>query len=342
MSDYVTFGEIMLRLKSPGAERLLQSSVFEASFGGGEANVAASLSNYGLDAAFVSVLPDNDIGRACAAELRKFGVDVSKLVYKPGRMGVYYVESGSNQRPSKVIYDREHSTIAVSEKGDIDWDRVFDNAKWLHVTGITPAVSAHACELFMDALKVAKTKSLTVSCDLNYRKALWKYGKTAEEVMREAVKYVDICIANEEDCQKTLGIISDADVTSGALSEEVYKTLGDKVLLEYPNLKAVAITLRESKSADRNNWSACWNDRNLFYTSKKYSITDIVDRIGGGDSFAGGIIYGLNAFDDPKPALEFAVAASCLKHTIPGDFNRVTIGEVEALMHGDASGRVQR
>jgi Sugar kinases, ribokinase family len=338
----VTFGEIMLRLKPPGYERFFQTPSFEATFGGGEANVAVSLSNFGMDAAFVTVLPANEIGDACIGELRRFGVDTSNIVRGNGRMGIYFLENGSNQRPSKVIYDRADSAISKAEVGDIDWVKVFDDASWFHITGITPAISASAASLSMEAVKKAKEMGLTVSCDLNYRKNLWKYGKTASEFMSELVRYVDLAIANEEDCQKALGVSLDVDVEKGGLDTKKYRTLAEKVLSLYPDMNAIAITLRESRSADNNGWSACMHDRNNFYLSRKYDITDIVDRVGGGDSFAAGLIYGLHKYEGREAALNYAVAASCLKHTILGDFNRVSVSEVEKLMQGDTSGRVQR
>lgn len=342
MSRVVTFGEIMLRLKSPSYERFFQSPSLEATFGGGEANVAVSLANYGMDAAFVTVLPDNDIGKACLRSVRGYGVDVSKIKMAPGRMGIYFLETGSNQRPSKVIYDRADSCIANAAVGDIDWDTVFEGATWFHITGITPAVSESAAELSIAAVKAAQAHGVHVSCDLNYRKNLWKYGKRADEVMSELVKYVDTIIANEEDFQKSLGITADSDVEKGELDTNVYQTIAKKAMERYPNLKRIAITLRESKSANVNNWAACIYDGKEFYVSRKYAITDIVDRVGGGDSFGGGLIYGLNNYDDQKQALEFAVAASCLKHTINGDFNLVSVPEVQALMKGSGSGRVER
>ena len=338
----ITFGEVMLRLKSPGYERLFQSPFLEATFGGGEANVAISLANFGFDAAFCTALPDNMIGDACIGELRRFGVDTSLIVRNGGRMGIYYLESGACQRPSVVVYDRSYSAISIAKPGDIDWDKVFNDAEWFHITGITPAISETAMELSLEAVKKAREKGITVSCDFNYRGKLWKYGKKATEVMPELVKYVDYGIANEEDCQKSLGIKVDVDVESGKLDIEKYRALSDKVLETFPNLKAVAITLRESKSADINGWSACMNDRESFYSSRKYEINDIVDRVGGGDSFAAGLIYGLNTYENNQQALEFAVAASCLKHSILGDYNRVSVKEVEKLMGGDVSGRVQR
>ena len=340
----VTFGEIMLRLKSPGFERFFQSPTLEATFGGGEANVSVSLANYGMDTAYVTVLPNNDIGNACIRELRGFGVDVSNIVRKEGRMGIYYLESGAVQRPSKVIYDRAGSAICEAKPGDIDWAKAFEGATWFHITGITPAISAGAAELSLEAVKQAKAMGLHVSCDLNYRKNLWKYGKTADQVMTELVKYVDTVIANEEDFQKALCLKaeSSAEVESGELNVEQYKAIAKLAMDTYPNIKRVAITLRESKSASHNDWSACLYNGKDFFLSRKYSITDIVDRVGGGDSFGGGLIYGLNTYEDEKQALEFAVAASCLKHTISGDYNRMSVSEVESLMKGSGSGRVQR
>jgi len=342
MSRIITFGEIMLRLKSPGFEKLLQAPVFEATFGGGEANVAVSLANFGLDAAFVTALPNNDLGKACRMEVRKFGVDVSPIKMMPGRMGIYFLEAGANQRPSRVIYDRANSAIATAPKGSLDWDAAFEGGDWFHISGITPALSETAAELALEAVSKAKEHGLTVSCDLNYRSKLWKYGKSAPEVMGELVKSVDVCIANEEDVQKSLGITSDVDVSAGELSTEIYQRLAQQVMERYPNVSKVAITLRESLSASQNNWSACLYDGEGFYTSQKYAITDIVDRVGGGDSFSAGLIYGLLRMASPQKALEFATAASCLKHSIYGDFNQVTVAEVEQLMAGNQSGRVKR
>lgn len=339
---YLTFGEIMLRLRAPGHERFFQSNMMEATFGGGEANVAVSLANYGEDAAYLTVLPENPLGDECVKELRRFGVDTTRIQRGKGRMGIYFLETGANQLPSKVLYDRENSAIALAKTGDIDWESTFKNIGWFHITGITPAISESAMELSMESVKEAKKRGITVSCDLNYRKNLWKYGKKASEVMRELVKYVDVAIANEEDVQKALEITADVNVESGELSREKYKELGDKVLAAYPDMKMIAITLRESHSADWNSWAACLNDREHFNVSKKYEIRDIIDRVGGGDSFAGGLIYGLNHYEDHRTALEFAVAASCLKHSIIGDFNRVSASDVEKLMGGDGSGRVQR
>ena len=339
---FLTFGEIMLRLRAPGHERFFQSNMMEATFGGGEANVAVSLANFGMDTEYFTVLPKNDLGNHCINELRRFGVDTKKILRGEGRMGIYFLENGANQLPSKVIYDRAYSAIALAKPGDVDWDKVLEGVDWFHITGITPAVSETAMELSLESVRAAKAKGITVSCDLNYRKNLWNYGKKASEVMRELAKYVDIAIANEEDVQKSLEITADVDVESGELDREKYRLLGNKVLEAYPDMKMIAITLRESHSADWNGWAACLNDRENFYVSKKYEIRDIIDRVGGGDSFAGGLIYGLNTYTDKQQALEFAVAASCLKHSIIGDFNRVGVSDVEKLMGGDGTGRVQR
>ena len=340
----LTFGEIMLRLKSPGMERFFQSPVLEATFGGGEANVAVSLANYGMDAAYLTVLPDNAIADACVGELRRFGVDTSRILRGKGRMGIYFLETGAVQRPSKVIYDRAGSAICEAKVGDIDWKKAFEGATWFHITGITPAISEGAAELSLEAVKAAKELGLHVSCDLNYRKNLWKYGKTADQVMTQLVKYVDTVIANEDDFQKSLLLKAESvgSVEEGELNIEQYKAIAKLAMDTYPNVKRVTITLRESKSANHNDWSACLYNGKDFFLSRKYRITDIVDRVGGGDSFGGGLIYGLNNYDDEQTALEFAVAASCLKHTIGGDFNRVSVSEVESLMKGSGSGRVQR
>lgn len=342
MSKFVSFGEIMLRLKTPGHERFFQSPTFEATFGGGEANVAVALANYGLEASFVSALPDNDIGEAALRDLRSFSVDTTSIRRSGDRVGIYYLETGANQRPSKVVYDRANSSIAECGPGDFDWDKIFEGAKWFHITGITPALSESAAALSLESVKAARRHGVTVSCDFNFRGKLWKYGKTAPEVMTELVKYVDVGIANEEDCQKSLGISAGVEVESGELDTAKYEALSAKVLEVFPNMSVIAITLRESKSADVNGWSACIRDKDGFKLSRHYTMTDIVDRVGGGDSFASALIYGLNAYEDRQQSLEFAVAASCLKHSIGGDFNRVSVDEAEKLMGGDGSGRVQR
>jgi 2-dehydro-3-deoxygluconokinase len=339
----VTFGEIMLRLGPPGFERFLQSPQLVATFGGAEANVAVTVASLGLPAAFITVLPDkNPLADAAVGELRRFGVDTSRIVRGKGRLGVYFVEAGANQRPSKVVYDRDNSAIAIADPGAIDWKAALNGAGWFHITGITPAISGRAAKLAFDALKAARDMDLTVSCDLNYRKNLWKWGKSAAEVMRELVQSVDFLVANEEDIQTTLDIQSEVDVHSGSLDRSAYEKLTATVLEKFQKLKAIAVTLRESKSASHNSWSACWNDRKEFLVSRTYDITHIVDRVGAGDSFSGGLIWGLQTLPTSREALEFAVAASCLKHSIPGDFCRLTRDEVEALVQGGGSGRVQR
>jgi len=342
MKKYITFGEIMLRLKPPNWERFFQSPLLEATFGGGEANVAVGLARFGLNAAYVSVIPNNSIGDACIRELRRQNIDTSLMVRKGNRLGIYFLEAGANQRPSVVIYDRSHSAIAEARPGDIDWEKVFDGASWFHITGITPAISLSASELSLEAVKKAREKGIIVSCDLNFRKNLWQYGKSAPEVMGELAKYVDIALGNEEDCQKSLGVKVNIDVESGELQIQQYQELTDKVLSLYPHLQKIALTLRESHSADYNGWSAVINNRKEFLVSKKYEIHNIVDRVGGGDAFAAGLIYGFDHLTSDKEALEFAVAASCLKHSIPGDLPLLSLKEVESLMGGASSGRVQR
>lgn len=342
MSKFLTFGELMLRLKSPGRERLMQSPSLEATFGGGEANVAVSLANFGLDSEFLSVIPSNAVGDAAISELRRFNVGTDKIIRTEGRMGIYYLETGANQRPSKVIYDRAYSAISLFKPEGYDWDSIYDNVMWLHISGITPAISEETKDASIMAVKEAKKRGVTVSIDLNYRKNLWKYGVEAKDVMCVMTQYADIIIANEEDCQKSLGLECKSNVEGGKLDNEDYRNLSNSLLEKYPKVKKVAITLRESKSADINFWAAALNNGTDFIVSRKYEMYDIVDRVGGGDSFAGGLIYGLNVLGDDKQALEFAVAASCLKHSIDGDFNRVTVDEVMKLAKGDGSGRVQR
>jgi len=332
----------MLRLKPPNWERFFQSLLLEATFGGGEANVAVGLARFGLNVAYVSVIPNNPIGDACIGELRRQGVDTSLIVRKGDRLGIYFLEAGANQRPSKVIYDRSHSAIAEAKPGDISWDKVFDGVSWFHISGITPAISLSASELSIEAVKKAREKGITVSCDLNYRGKLWKYGKSAPEVMTKLVRYVDITLGNEEDCQKSLGVKVNVDVESGRLQTEKYRKLTDRVLNLYPNIKKIAITLRESYSANHNGWSAVLNNREEFIISKKYEINNIVDRVGGGDTFAAGLIYGFNNLRSDKETIEFAVAASCLMHSISGDLPLLSVEEVNSLAGGEASGRVQR
>ncbi len=341
MTRVVTFGEVMLRLKSPESERLFQSPTLEATFGGAEANVAVSLAQFGMPATFVSAIPDGPVGDACVAAIRAFGVDTSHVRRQGERIGLYFLEAGANQRPSRVTYDRAGSAIATAKAHDFDWNAVLHGAGWLHVSGVTAAISQSAAELVMEAISTARSRKVIVSCDYNFRRNLWRYGKKAPEVMREIVSQVDVGIANEEDCQLALGINVDADAGRPAFHR--YRALAERVLDEFPDLKKQVITLRSSHSADRNEWAAVLHNRTDFHSSTTYEITDIVDRVGAGDSFAAGLIYALlTAPHDDAGALEFATAASCLKHSIPGDFNRVSVAEVRALMAGDASGRVQR
>lgn len=337
------FGEIMLRLSPPGFERFLQSPLFVATWGGGEANVTVSLAHLGTASRFLTVLPPaNALSDALTGELRRFGVDTSHITHAPGRVGVYFVEAGANQRPSKVLYDRAGSSIAIAKPGSIDWAKAFSGVTWFHTTGITPAISDSAAELSLEALRYAKDHGITTSCDLNFRKNLWKWGKQAHEVMPDLLKLTDHCIANEEDCQKSINIHVDIDVESGRLEREMYRELAERVLASYENLKSIAITLRESKSASHNGWSACIATNGKFHVSKRYEITHIVDRVGAGDSFAAGLIHRLSQNAEPDEALEFAVAASCLKHSLPGDFSRFTEEDVSGLLTGGGSGRVQR
>ncbi len=339
----VTFGEIMLRLTPPGFERLLQSGRFCATFGGGEANVAVALAALGAPAAFVTVLPGaNFIADAALGELRRHGVDTARVVRGPGRMGIYFLEPGANQRPSKVIYDRENSAIALAKPGAIPWDAALAGAKWFHITGITPAIGAGPAALALESVRAAQAAGAMVSCDLNFRKNLWKWGAAAKDAMPEIVRHTDIVIANEEDVQMALGIASQADVHIGQLDPAHYQALSAKVLEAFPNVRAVAITLRESHSASHNGWSACLNDGERFMVSRRYEITHIVDRVGGGDAFAAALIYGMLNLEDRQEALEFAVAASCLKHSVLGDFSRATVEEVHSLLREGGSGRVQR
>ncbi len=340
MKSVVTFGELMLRLAPEGYYRIVQAEKYLSTFGGAEANVAVSLANYGLNAKFVSKLPEHEVGQAAVNSLRKFGVDTSLIVRGGDRVGVYYVEKGASQRPSKVIYDRANSSIATAKKEDFDWDKIFDGVEYFHFTGITPALSDGLADITLTALKKAKEKGITVTCDLNFRKKLWSKEK-AGKVMGELCSYVDYCIANEEDAKDVFGIEAEgSDINAGKLNREGYISVAKK-LTERFNFKGVAITLRESKSANDNDWSAMFYTNENAYFSKKYPI-HIVDRVGGGDSFGGGLIYSLAMGYEPQRAIEFAVAASCLKQAIEGDYNLVTVKEVETLAGGDASGRVQR
>jgi len=360
MKKIVTFGEIMLRLSPPGFQRFVQARSFDVIYGGGEANVAASLANYGQPVEYVTRLPANDIGDACLNFIRQYGVGTDHIVRGGDRLGIYFLETGAAQRGSKVIYDRAGSAIATVEPGMIDWQAAFAGADWFHWTGITPAISAGTAAVCLEAAQTAKAMGLTVSCDLNYRKKLWKWGKTPGEVMPDLVGLCDVAIGNEEDADKVFGIKApEADVTGGKVEAAAYVYVCEKLVERFPNLQTVAITLRGSLSASHNTWSAIlWTcpeappeqvegrgrrNGGRTYTAPKYDIVPIVDRVGGGDSFCGGLIYGLRTYgDNVQQALNFAVAASCLKHTISGDFNMVSVAEVEKLMGGDVSGRVSR
>lgn len=337
----LSFGEILLRLASPGYTKLFQKDSLDATFCGGEANVAVSLANFGVQSEFLTVLPDNDVGHASLNALKYFGVDTSKTFFKNGRMGLYYLEKGASQRPSKVIYDRAFSSIALVEPADFDWDVLFDGVNWFHWTGINPALSDNMAQICEQACKKAKEKGITISCDLNFRKNLWSSEK-AQKVMSNLVQYVDVCIANEEDADKVLGIKApNNNVESGKLNKRGYEYVA-KEICERFGCKKVAITLRESINASRNGWSGMiYNATGIANYSTHYDI-DIVDRVGGGDSFTGAMIYSLITGKDDKSAIEFAIAASCLKHSIEGDFNRVTVSDVENLINNGGNGRVQR
>ena len=336
----------MLRLATPDYLRFSQATTLSATFGGGEANVAVSLANYGVDVEFVTRLPKNDIAAACVGELRKYGVGVNNIVYGGERVGIYFLETGAVARPSKVVYDRAHSSISTIEKGMIDWEKVFEGADWFHWTGITPAISASAAEVCLEACQAANRLGVTVSCDLNFRKNLWKYGKTAAEVMPALVECCDVILGNEEDAEKVFGIKPEGfDVTStgGEVEQAAFESVCRQMMERFPRAKKVIITLRGSINANHNTWGGVLFDGEKLYASPRYDITHIVDRVGGGDSFMGGLIYGLREYkNDDQRALNFAVAASALKHTIYGDFNLVSVAEVENLMKGDGSGRVAR
>jgi 2-dehydro-3-deoxygluconokinase len=343
MKKVVCFGEIMLRLSPPGFQRFVQARTFDVIYGGGESNVAASLANYDMPAEFVTRLPTNEMGNACRNFLRQHGIGTSHIVRGGDRLGIYYLEIGATQRGSAVIYDRAGSSFATIKPGIVDWDAAFADADWFHWTGITPAISQGAAEAVLEAVKIARAKGLSISCDLNYRKKLWKWGKTPTEVMTELVGYCDVAIGNEEDADKVFGIKApETDVTAGKVEADAYRFVCGQLNRQFPNLHTIAITLRGSISASHNTWSAILWHQGAIYTAPTYDITPIVDRVGGGDSFMGGLIYGLRTYDDRGTALRFAVAASCLKHSIFGDFNMVSAAEVEKLMQGDASGRVSR
>ncbi len=345
MKKVVTFGEIMLRLAPPGFLRFSQTNTFDVIYGGGESNVAVSLANYGLPVDFVTRLPDNDIGRCALMEMRKRGVNTNHIVFGGERLGIYFLETGAVSRGSKVVYDRAHSAMSTIEKGMIDWEKVFEDAQWFHWTGITPAISQGAADVCLEAVQAASQLGLTISTDLNYRKKLWKYGKEPGDIMPALVEHCDIILGNEEDAEKHFGIHPDSvDVTQGdSMDAQAYKSVCVGLMERFPKAKKVITTLRGSISASHNTWSGVLYNGKEFLEARTYQITHIVDRVGGGDSFMGGLIYGLIHYpDDDQKALDYAVAASCLKHTIYGDANQVTIDEVEKLMSGDASGRVSR
>jgi len=333
----------MLRLAPPGFQRIIQARSFDVLFGGGEANVAASLANYGMSVEYVTRLPENDLGDLCLAFLRERNIGTQHILRGGERLGIYYLEFGAAQRGSKVIYDRSNSALALIKPGMVNWQAVFANAGWIHWTGITPAISAGAADTCLEAVQIARRMGLTVSCDLNYRAKLWKWGKTPNEVMRELVKYCDVAIGNEEDAEKVFGIKApETDVTKGKVEAANYEYVCNELAGQFPNLSSIAITLRGSISASQNTWSGILWSEGKFYKAPVYDITSIVDRVGGGDAFGGGLIYGMLTYTDKSQALGFAVAASCLKHSIWGDFNLVTKEEVQKLMQGDASGRVSR
>ena len=346
MSKVVTFGEIMLRLATPGFQRFIQSASLNATFGGGEANVAVSLANYGIDTEFVTRLPNNDLADWCVSELRKYNVGTKEIIRGGERVGIYFLETGAVARSSKVVYDRANSSIADIKPGMIHWREVLKDADWFHWTGITPALSQGAADACLEAIKVANELGVTVSTDLNYRKNLWKYGKKASEVMPELVAGCDIILGNEEDAEKVFGIKPegfDAEHSGGEVDAAEFQSVCVQLMNKFPGAKKVIITLRGSINANHNTWGGVLYSNDTLHQSKRYDITHIVDRVGGGDSFMGGLIYGLLTYtDDDQKALDFAVAASCLKHTIYGDFNLVTVSEVENLMKGDGSGRVMR
>lgn len=316
--------------------------MLSARFGGGEANVAVSLAFFGHRVRYISVLPANEVGEAALSELRRWGVDTSYILRQGKRLGIYFAEKGANQRPGQVIYDREHSAVSEAAAGAIGWDAALAGVDWFHTSGITPAISASAAALALEAVRKAKELGIQVSVDLNHRAKLWRYGRTAPEVMGELVRGADVVVGNEEDCQKALGLPADADVESGSLPVAAYERLTAEVMKRFPNVGLVALTLRESRSAEQNIWSAVLRDKTGFVQGPRYEINDIADRIGAGDAFAAGLIHGLDLFAETEKALAFAVAASCLKHSLPGDFNLASEIEVLALMRGQRSGRVQR
>jgi 2-dehydro-3-deoxygluconokinase len=343
MPTVVTFGEIMMRLKPKEMLRFSQATEFEVTYGGGEANVAVSLAHFGVEARFVTALPDNPLGQACLNSLRQWGVETRFIARQGQRLGIYFLEGGAVQRPSKVVYDRAGSSISAVKRGDIAWDEALAGADWFHWTGITPAISEGAADVCLEGIEAAKARGLTVSCDLNFRKNLWKWGKSAREVMPELVRHCDVAIGNEEDAEKVFGIIAPGiDVAGGKVEAALFEPIAEQLKERFPSLRKVAITLRGSRSASHNTWSGVLHDEAGMWAGPQYDIVPIVDRVGGGDSFAAGLIYALLDGRDSQAAIDFAVAASCLKHTITGDVNLVTVGEVESLLKEGGGGRVQR
>lgn len=345
MAKIVTFGEIMVRLGAPDYLKLIQTNKFDVSYAGAEANVAVSLANYGMHVDYITCLPNNPIAERCIMDLRGHNVGVDLIQRSGKRMGILYLETGSNARPSKVYYDRENSSIATVVPGAFDWKEILIGADWFHWTGITPAISENAAAECLKAIRIANELGVTVSCDINYRGNLWGYGKTAAEVMPEMVAGSDIILGNEEDCEKVFGIKPqdfDAGKTNGTVDQSAFRSVCEQMMRKFPRCKKMVVTLRGAINANHNTWGGVLFDGHILYESKRYDITDIVDRVGGGDSFMGGLIYGLLHYDNDKDALEFATAASCLKHTIKGDYNCVTVEEVENLMNGNTSGRVKR
>jgi 2-dehydro-3-deoxygluconokinase len=339
---FVTFGEVMLRLKSPGFERFMQKPLLESTFGGAEANTAVGLAHFGCTVSMVTVLPQNPIADACIGELRRHGVDVSYILRQGNRMGIYFIEGGNNQRPSSIVYDRSGSAMAEVRPGDIAWGDIFKRASWFHISGITPALSSSAADASLEAVREAKKAGVTVSCDLNYRKKLWQYGKKPREIMETIATLSDVVVGNEEDYQKSLGLESGVDVERDAMKTQDFAQLTETVFRRYGDLQAAAVTLRSSHSATHNTWQAVLRTRGGFHVSRSYEIRSIVDRVGAGDAFSSGLIYGMNTGMDDAAALEYAAAAGCLKHTIPGDYPFLSVDDVHSLVSGTGSGRIQR
>jgi len=346
MKKVVTFGEVLMRIKPIDSYRLLQNKFFEITFGGSEANVAVSLANFGINTDFVTALPSNHLSKQCVGELRGFGVDVSKIKYFGERMGIYFLEPGFNNRPPIVIYDRKHSAFSEIKLSSFDWKAIFKNTSWFHFSGIIPGLNQELGEVLLEVVKIAKTSGVTISCDYNFRQNLWQYGKAPHEVMRDIVQLIDIGIANEEDCQKCLGIMDgekkEIFLKNGEKDLDYFRYLSEEVIRLFPNIKLQAITLHQNKSANHTNWSACLFDGNNFFTSATHEIKNIVDRVGTGDAFSAGLIFGLISKMNKQKTLDFATAASSLKHSISGDYNRVDISEVNKVIAGNISGRIER